>query len=219
MGQRKRWENHQRMEQRAAEARERRRRGRRHAACVRRWAAMVSGAIDRRRLLSVVLIQRNWRMRRQMATELVKLRAMLAFESAMLRSRQQEGGGGGDAMSSLLERRKAATRVQARVRGKRARRQAFTASLPAARDDALRKIDSLLGEFSVLVADWNPERWEAKVQKASAAELARAKEDPAMTLALADAAAAASLPPCVICERTGRATRPCAVCAPLVVVD
>ena len=58
---------------------------------------MVSGAIDRRRLLSVVLIQRNWRMRRQMATELVKLRAMLAFESAMLRSRQQEGGGGGDA--------------------------------------------------------------------------------------------------------------------------
>ena len=89
----------------------------------------------------------------------------------------------------------------------------------AARDDALRKIDSLLGEFSVLVADWNPERWEAKVQKASAAELARAKEDPAMTLALADAAAAASLPPCVICERTGRATRPCAVCAPLVVGD
>ena len=57
------------------------------------------------------------------------------------------------------------------------------------------------------------------MQKASAAELARAKEDPAMTLALADAAAAASLPPCVICERTGRATRPCAVCAPLVVVD
>ena len=54
------------------------------------------------------------------------------------------------------------------------------------------------------------------MQKASAAELARAKEDPAMTLALADAAAAASLPPCVICERTGRATRPCAVCAPIV---
>ena len=52
-----------------------------------------------------------------------------------------------------------------------------------------------------------------------AAELARAKEDPAQTLALADAAAAASLPPCIICERTGRATRPCAVCAPLVVVD
>ena len=32
---------------------------------------------------------RNWRMRRQMATELVKLRAMLAFESAMLRSRRR----------------------------------------------------------------------------------------------------------------------------------
>ena len=167
--------------------------------------AAVGGDGERRdrppRLLSVVLIQRNWRMRRQMATELVKLRAMLAFESAMLRSRQREGGGGGDAMSSLLERRKAATRVQARVRGKRARRQAFTASLPAARDDALRKIDSLLGEFSVLVADWNPERWE-KVQKASAAELARAKEDPAQTLALA------MPPPPPRCRRASSASAP-----------
>ena len=90
---------------------------------------------------AVLLLQRAFRARRDWAAEMAKLRALLGFERASVRGQRRRSGS-----PTLVERREAASAIQAAVRARNARRQRQPRARPEVRDGAISLVISDLDQ-------------------------------------------------------------------------
>ena len=89
----------------------------------------------------MLLLQRAFRARRDWAAEMAKLRALLGFERASVRGQRRRSGS-----PTLVERREAASAIQAAVRARNARRQRQPRARPEVRDGAISLVISDLDQ-------------------------------------------------------------------------